>query len=110
MLETTGIAEPGPLLEALTENPAHGRSVVACRVVTVVDAEAGLAVLERHAEARGQVITADRVLLSKLDWPRGPALPRLHDALAQLNPDAERASFPERGRAPPRWCRGCWVS
>ena len=97
VLETTGIAEPGPLLEALAENPAHGSSVVACRVVTVVDAQAGLAVLERHAEARAQVMTADRLLLSKLDLAQAADLPRLHEALAQLNPEAERASFPETG-------------
>jgi G3E family GTPase len=97
VLETTGIAEPGPLLEALAERPAGAAHVVACRVVTVVDAEAGLGVLERHVEARAQVTTADRLLLSKLDLADPARLPLLHEALARLNPEAERASFPDTG-------------
>jgi G3E family GTPase len=118
VLETTGIAEPAPLLEALAdtagraarargrrakdgdgegEGDLHEASVVACRVVTVVDAEAGLAVLDRHAEARAQVVTADRVLLSKLDLASPAQLPALHQLLERLNPTAERASFPDTG-------------
>ena len=98
ILETTGIAEPEPLLEGLQDRasrPEHARSVVASRVVTVVDAECALATLERHPEARAQVVTADKLLLSKLD--RGLDAGRvsaLHAMLERLNPTAERASFP----------------
>jgi G3E family GTPase len=94
VLETTGIAEPAPLLEALAAPPKGAAAVVACRVVTVVDAEAGLGVLDRHPEARAQVVTADRLLLSKLDLCPPARLPAVHAALADLNPAAERASFP----------------
>jgi G3E family GTPase len=97
VLETTGIAEPAPLLEALATPPPGAPPVVACRVVTVVDAEAGLAVLERHSEARAQVETADRLLLSKLDLASPERLPALHEALARANPEAERAGFPDTG-------------
>jgi G3E family GTPase len=107
VLETTGIAEPAPLLRALAEPRAPGApggtaagdpaAVVACRVATVVDAEAGPGVLERHAEARAQVVSADRLLLSKLDLAAAGSLPALHEALARLNPSAERASFPDSG-------------
>ncbi|HEY0713342.1 MAG TPA: GTP-binding protein, partial [Polyangia bacterium] len=92
VLETTGIAEPAPLLEALTQPPKNalekGHDVRACRVVTVVDAEAGLDVLERHSEARAQVESADRILLSKLDRAPAARLPQVHAALARLNPGA----------------------
>ena len=97
VLETTGIAEPDPLLRALADPPADQPAVVACRVVTVVDAEAGLPVLERHAEARAQVVAADRLLLSKLERARAGTLPALHQRLQRLNPGAERASFPDSG-------------
>ena len=97
MLETTGIAEPGPLLEGLAEHPDHGRTVAASRVVTVVDAEVGLQVLERHPEARAQVVTADRLLLSKTDLADGGRIRALHEQLARLNPEAEIASFPPDG-------------
>jgi G3E family GTPase len=97
VLETTGIAEPEPLLEGLAEHPDHGKTVVASRVVTVVDAEAGLAALERHVEARAQVMTADRLLLSKTDLADSGRIRALHEALARLNPEAEIASFPPGG-------------
>jgi G3E family GTPase len=63
-------------------------------VVTVVDADAGLDQLERHAEARAQVAGADRLLLTKLDLARPDRLAALHRALDALNPRAERAVFP----------------
>jgi G3E family GTPase len=97
LLETTGIAEPEPLLEGLAAraDSASGRqTVVTCRVVTVVDAEAGAALLDRHPEARAQVTTADRLLLSKLDLATPTQLGALHGLLEQLNPGVERASFP----------------
>jgi G3E family GTPase len=97
VLETTGIAEPGPLLEGLADHPDHGTTVVASRVVTVVDAEAGLDALERHPEARAQVVTADRLLLSKTDLAEAAQISRLHEQLARLNPEAEIASFPPGG-------------
>jgi G3E family GTPase len=97
VLETTGIAEPGPLLEGLADHPDHGRSVVASRVVTVVDASVGIDVLERHPESRAQVVTADRLLLSKTDLADPARVRALHQALDRLNPEAERASFPPGG-------------
>jgi G3E family GTPase len=97
VLETTGIAEPAPLLEALADPPKNAPDVRACRVTTVVDAEAGLDVLERHSEARAQVESADRILLSKLDRVAPARLPSVHATLARLNPHAERAGFPDTG-------------
>ena len=94
VLETTGIAEPSPLLEGLAEHPLYGQAIVASRVVTVVDAQAGVATLARHAEARAQVETADRILLSKIDLASAAELGALHRVLDDLNPAAERASFP----------------
>lgn len=98
VLETTGIAEPDAIVEALAALPPERRPATVAGIVTVVDAEAGAAQLSRHPEARQQVRAASRVLLSKLDRlgdDRAANLVELHQALARLNPDAERAGFPD---------------
>ena len=95
VLETTGIAEPRPIVEGLEALPADERLVHPAGVVTVVDAAAGLAHLERYAEAREQVHDADRLLLSKLDVANNGSIVLLHERLTTLNNEAERASFPD---------------
>ena len=53
------------------------------------------AAFERHPEARAQVVTADKLILSKLDAASIPARAgALHAHAGRLNPAAERASFP----------------
>ncbi len=94
VLETSGIAEPRPIIEGLAAMPEDTRIVQAAGVVTVVDAVAGLGQLERYEEARQQVQDADRILLSKLDVASNTVLPRLHERLAALNAECERAGFP----------------
>jgi len=106
ILETTGLAEPDAILrglEALAANAPDGKGPVrASAVVTVVDAEAGLAQLQRHEEAREQVRTADRLLLSKLDRAGAERnLVDLHRRLHDLNPAAERAAFAPGDAATP---------
>jgi G3E family GTPase len=104
VLETTGIAEPAAILEGLERlmpepprgpdgEPLRGR-IIPAGVICVVDAETGGAALGSRDEARAQVETADRVLLSKLDVAPADAVRRCHAALAALAPRAERASFP----------------
>ncbi|MCG5053449.1 MAG: GTP-binding protein [Myxococcales bacterium] len=95
VLETTGIAEPRPILQGLDALPADERRVQPAGVVTVVDAVMGLGQLSAYEEARQQVLDADRILLSKLDRARADELPRLHAHLAHLNLQAERAGFPD---------------
>ncbi|SRR6266540_3793696 len=99
MLETTGIAEPWSILDGLEALSAEEAPAVAAGVVCVVDAEAGLAQLERHEEARAQVEAADRILLTKLDLVPPESLGALHRELERRNPGAERASFPETAEA-----------
>ncbi|HET6613409.1 MAG TPA: GTP-binding protein, partial [Kofleriaceae bacterium] len=96
VLETTGIAEPGAIWAGLSEREATGEVCVApAGVVCVVDAEAGVLQLARHEEAREQIRCADRVLLSKLDLATADATLAIHDRVREINPDAERASFPD---------------
>jgi G3E family GTPase len=95
LLETTGIAEPWSIVDGLEALPAGEAPAVAAGVICVVDAEAGAAQLARHEEARAQVEAADRILLTKLDLATPEQVLGLHRALAQRNPSAERASFPD---------------
>jgi G3E family GTPase len=95
ILETTGIAEPAAILDNLPRVRAFAAGrVLAAGVVCVVDAEAATATLDRRPEAREQIAAADRLLLTKLDVASAAAVAATHTRLADLNPAAERASFP----------------
>lgn len=98
VLETTGIAEPAAILDGLVRVPDSVRDrILPAGVVCVVDAEAAGApgwALERREEARAQAMTADRVLLSKLDRAVPEAVRACHARLDELAPAAERAAFP----------------
>jgi G3E family GTPase len=93
VLETTGIAEPPAILEGL-DRVAADIQVAPAGVVCVVDGEAGAAALDRRDEAREQVLSADRILLSKLDVASADAVAAAHARIVALNGEAERASFP----------------
>ncbi len=96
VLETTGIAEPGAILDGFRYLPEERRDcVLPVGIVTIVEAEAGPRVLASRREAREQVVCADRLLLSKLDLASPDQARELHRSLDHLNPDAERASFPQ---------------
>jgi G3E family GTPase len=95
VLETTGIAEPGVILWELEHSAEAARAPVAVSgVVCVADAALGPAGLERREEALAQVRCADRILLSKLDIAAAEQAAGLHRRLTELNPQADRASFP----------------
>ncbi|WP_395688889.1 CobW family GTP-binding protein [Aestuariivirga sp.] len=67
LIETTGLADPAPVLHAVMSEPSL---VAACRlegVITVVDAVNGMATLDSHPEAVKQVAVADRIVLTKVD-------------------------------------------
>jgi len=96
VLETTGIAEPGAILDGIERMPeAHRNKLRVAGVVCVVDADAGVANFDRRDEAVAQVETADRLLLSKLDIATADTVSALHGRLDAINAEAERASFPE---------------
>ena len=89
VIETTGLAEPGPLLHALGADPALAERLSPPAVVTLIDAVNGQATLTSRAEARRQAALADRLVLSKSDLvPGKDALDSLRAALRRLNPDA----------------------
>jgi G3E family GTPase len=87
VIETSGLADPAPILHALmTDNTLTSRLVLG-EVVTTVDAVTGAHTLECEAISRKQVAVADRIVLNKLDLTDGcPAA--LLNRLAALNPGA----------------------
>ncbi len=89
VVETSGLAEPAPILYTLAADARLERALRLDTVVTVVDGIAGAATLERFGEATAQVVVADRLLVSKTDL--APLSASLQQGLAALNPTAELA-------------------
>ena len=87
VIETSGLADPAPILHALMIDTALAGRLVLGNVVTTVDAVAGEVTLEREAISRKQVAVADRIVLSKLDVTSGVEA-SLRSRLTALNPRA----------------------
>lgn len=86
LIETSGLADPAPILHALmTDGQLAASHEIAC-LATLVDAIHGDETLTRHVEARRQVALGDRLLISKTDVT--PAPEPLLDKLRALNPGA----------------------
>jgi G3E family GTPase len=88
LIETSGLADPGPILQTFATDRALGGEFHVEVVVTMVDAVGGLDTLAWSAEARKQVILADRLVVSKTDIAGADAAQRLIDRLRALNPRA----------------------
>lgn len=89
VIETTGLADPAPILHALIAEERIQRAYRIDGVLATVDAVNGLATLAAHPEAVKQVAIADRILLTKADIATGNAIERLRARLLALNPYAE---------------------
>jgi G3E family GTPase len=90
VVETTGVADPGPIAATLSADSAIARHYRLGSIVTVVDAVHGGEQLERFEEARRQVAVADRLVVSKGDLADATAIARLDAKLAARNPHAAR--------------------
>ena len=85
VIETTGLAEPVPILATLMTDPVAASAYRLDGIVTVIDAVNGAAHLDSHDEAVRQVAVADRIVISKADLADPAAL---RDRLHALNPGA----------------------
>jgi G3E family GTPase len=88
LVETTGLADPAPIVQLLLNNPLVSHFARLDTVVTTVDAVHGDGQLDVHAEAVKQAAIADRLLLTKTDLAAADAVERLRVRLARLNPGA----------------------
>lgn len=89
VIETTGIADPAPILDALLNDPWVRARFRLDGVVTTVDAVLGEQQLDSYFEAVRQVAVADRLLLTKTDLASADQADALSKRLHGLNPAAE---------------------
>jgi G3E family GTPase len=88
VIETSGLADPGPILQTFATDRALGAEFHAEVAVAVVDAVTGAETLDWSPEARKQVMLADRLVVSKTDLADAAATAQLTERLAALNPRA----------------------
>jgi G3E family GTPase len=88
LLETTGLADPAPIMQLLLNNPLVSHFLRLDAVVTTVDAVNARRQLDENAEAVKQVAIADRLLLTKTDLVDAGCVAELEGQLSRLNPGA----------------------
>ena len=89
IIETTGLADPAPILHAVLYHPYLSLRYAVEGVVTVIDAVNGPATLDAHGEAVKQAAVAERLVIAKADLVANPAsLDALEARLRRLNPGA----------------------
>jgi len=90
IIETTGLADPAPVLHSIMGHPVLMQAFHLDGVLTTVDAVNGMSTLDNHEEAVKQAAMADRIILTKSDLPEAQAgLAALKARLGALNPGAE---------------------
>lgn len=89
VIETSGLADPSPIMQTFATDRALGDVFHLEAVVTVVDAETGGDTLSWSAEARKQAILADRLVITKTDIAGDDAAKTLTAQLGGLNRGAE---------------------
>lgn len=90
VVETTGLADPAPVLHTLMVEPGLAQTIRLDGVVTVCDAALGAAGLDRVPEALAQVAMADVLVISKADRVTPLALGAFQARLARLAPLARQ--------------------
>ena len=91
VIETTGLADPAPILQAVMTDPAIADALCLESVIATVDAAVGAATLDAHPESVKQVAIADRIVVTKTDLS-DPAANGLAERLNALNPAAPRVT------------------
>jgi G3E family GTPase len=85
LIETSGLADPGPILQSFLAERGLSRMYALQQVVAVIDAVHGAANLDGFAEARQQAALADLVLVTKTDLAEPSQVARLKARIRELN-------------------------
>ena len=88
VIETTGLADPAPILQTVVADPVIRNHYRVERVVSTIDAPGGMANLETFGEALRQVTAADHIVVTKQDLAAPEAAARLKARLRVINPTA----------------------
>ena len=94
VIETSGLAEPGPVLQAFLSEPTLDGLYCVASVLTLVDAVNWAGTSDAHEESVRQVALADQVRITKLDMVTGDrqnSSARIRLGLRRINPSAEIA-------------------
>jgi len=89
LIETSGLADPCPILQTFVSDRGIGRELAVDLVIAVVDAVGGAEVLASAPEAHRQVAVADRVIVTKRDLADDDAEMRLRAVIRAVNPNAD---------------------
>jgi len=97
MIETTGLADPGPVLQAIIATPSIRDVVRFAGLYTVFDTQGGKDTLQDQREARLQLQLADHIILSKLDRSSNPddTQSKATLLLRTINPDCRISTADE---------------
>jgi G3E family GTPase len=90
VIETTGLANPGPVAQTFFMDDEIASLYLLDAVITLVDAKHAQAQLDTHEVAQRQVGFADRIFITKTDLIDAPALADLKHRLLHMNPRAEQ--------------------
>jgi G3E family GTPase len=101
VVETTGLADPAPILHTIFSDPVLQHHFRVDLVLTTVDAVNGELHLDNNPESVRQVAAADRIVVTKTDLADPDPVARLLSRLAAMNPSAPtlRAAFGDVGAA-----------
>jgi G3E family GTPase len=88
VIETSGLADPAPILHALMTDRDLAGTYALDGVVTTVDALLGLTTLDQHEESRRQAAVADRIVITKTDLD-GAQTTAIRQRLSKVNPGAQ---------------------
>ena len=102
VIETSGLADPSPILTTFATDRALGGEFFVEAVITVIAAADGIKTVAKFAEARRQIMLADRIVISKTDIADDDAVDTLTGRLRELNPRA-RVIAADYGRLDPGW-------
>jgi G3E family GTPase len=89
VIETTGLADPGPIVDALLSSGLVSERYALASVWCTVDTTASDAQFERHPECLAQAACADLIILTKTDLAQEPDIDALQSRLRTINPLAE---------------------
>ena len=99
-VETTGLADPVPILHTLMTEPVVDQAYRLARIVATVDAVNGETHLVRQQESVKQAAVADRIVITKSDLAPAAAVGRLTERLRRLNPSAPILTAPSPALRP----------
>ena len=106
ILETTGLADPAPVLSTLLADPVLRHHFGIGNIVCTVDAVLGARTLKTQPESLAQVAAADRIVITKCDLVSKADHKHLRMRLQNLNPAADFGVWPGESSDASGWLRG----